>query len=416
MKKSLTNNIGLKLLAFGFAFMLWFFVVNWDNPVTSRTYNDIPVSVEHEEVLTEQKKTYQIVDDTQFISVTVNAKRSILNKIKAEDIVAVADMKELYLQSQIPISVQITGYRERTDYDSASPNPGNLQVAIEDNISKLFPITPVTTGTVRDGFVLGEVTSDPESVTINGPKSVIERIDKVAVEVSVSGLAEDAQMESSLVLYDADNDVIDQSRLGNNLGQIGASVNVKLLHTKKVPITLDTGEMTAEAGYSIADITYSPQEIKIAGGDAVLEEIKEIAIPAGELAGEPLSKKTEKTVDITPYLPEGIKLVDENGTNVVVTISVEKNGTKSFNLPVGSITVKNLQEDYKMSYSGTEDLEVHVAGSAQELSKLEIDKSASIDLKDLKEAGKYKVPVKIKLPSTCTLEGTVTVEVVLEKK
>ena len=68
MKEILKNNLGLKLLAFLFASLLWLIVVNIDNPVVSKTFSGIPVIVEHSELLTEQKKTYQIVDDTQIVN------------------------------------------------------------------------------------------------------------------------------------------------------------------------------------------------------------------------------------------------------------------------------------------------------------------------------------------------------------
>ena len=77
MEKRLMNNIGLKILAFFVAFMLWIMVVNIDDPVTHKTFSDIPVSVINEEVLANahQPQTYQIVDNTQTVDVTVTAKR-----------------------------------------------------------------------------------------------------------------------------------------------------------------------------------------------------------------------------------------------------------------------------------------------------------------------------------------------------
>ena len=64
----------------------------------------------HEEVITDNNNTYQIVDNTQEINVTVTAQRSVLDKIRAEDIVATANMKELTLRTQVPIEVTIKGY------------------------------------------------------------------------------------------------------------------------------------------------------------------------------------------------------------------------------------------------------------------------------------------------------------------
>ena len=173
MGKILKNNLGLKLLAFLFAFLLWLIVVNIDNPVMSKTFSGIPVIVEHSEILTEQKKTYQIVDDTQNVNVTISAKRRTLSKIKAEDIIVTADIKEMYLDSQIPLEAVVVGYEE--NYESIYTNPRNLQIRIEENVSKTSNITPMATGEVRDGFVLGNLQTDPETVTINGPESLVDR-------------------------------------------------------------------------------------------------------------------------------------------------------------------------------------------------------------------------------------------------
>ena len=97
MKKRLTNNWGLKVLAFLIAVFMWLIVVNIDDPITDKIYTGIPVSVINEDVVTDNNRTYQIVDDTQTVNVVVSAKRSVLSKIKSDDISATADMKELTL-------------------------------------------------------------------------------------------------------------------------------------------------------------------------------------------------------------------------------------------------------------------------------------------------------------------------------
>ena len=46
-----------------------------------------------------------------------------------------------------------------------------------------------------------------------------------------------------------------------------------------------------------------------------------------------LTKKVEKTVDITQYLPEGIKLVDENANTILITVMIEKDGFQDYRIP-----------------------------------------------------------------------------------
>lgn len=417
MKKSLTNNIGLKLLAFLFAFMLWLLVVNIDDPVDTKTFDSIPVTIEHAEVVTQDQRSYQVLDGTDTVSVTVSATRSVLEKISAENIVATADMRELYLESQIPIEITIPGY----EFESATANPRNVQVKIEQNKSDTFPITVTTTGTVRDGYVLGNVQADPERVTVNGPESVIDRISKVVAQVNVSGLSEDSSIDAVLTYYDSDNNEISAEQLANNLGTTGVKVNVTLYHTARIPVTVDTSGVTAADGYSISEVTWTPEEIQLAGEEEVLDALESIRIPADAVDITFISQRTEQTVDITPYLPEGTRLVDENGNNILVTARVAREGTKSFDIPVGSITVDNLSDSLTVSgYGSGDDLEVHIGGPQEQLNSLQLsDLTVSIDLKECTKAGDYEVPVTITLPSDaadCTVETSVTVTVTLQER
>lgn len=414
MRETLKHNLGLKLLAFLFAFLLWLIVVNIDDPVMSKTFSGIPVTVEHSEILTEQQKTYQILDNTQSVNVTVSAKRRTLNRINASDIVVTADIKEMYLDSQIPLEVTINGYEG--NYENAVTSPRNLQIQIEENVSKTIYITPTSTGQVRDGYVLGNLQTDPETVTINGPESLVSKISKVVAEVDVSGLSTDTILDSELVLYDENNNVIDQSRLANNLGNFGVNVSVTLYKTKTVPVNIDTSEVQVKEGYSILSVKLTPDEVEIAGPAEALDTVESIEIPAEELSGEEIDARTEYNIDLTEYLPEDIQLADSMANTMIVTVTLEKDGTRNFELPVGSITVKNLDDLLRMSYSKTEDLEVHVRGDEELLKDLDIEKIATIDLKEYTKAGTYTVPVQIELPEGCSQEGDVEVEIILEKK
>lgn len=412
MREKITNNLSLKILAFLIAVCMWLLVVNIDDPVSEEIYSGIPVQVVHEEVVTDNNSTYQIVDDTQEVSVTVVAKRSVLDKIKSEDITAVADMRELTLRTQVPIEVKVEGFK----YEKAYATPRNLQVQIDEEEKNNFPITPTTIGTVREGYVIAELNALPQKVTLRGPKKVIDSISKVMAEVDVSGLSEDTTLEAKLVLYDSNNNVVDQTLLANNLGKEGVSVSVELFQIKDVPIKLDTSEVTAADGYNIGDITVEPQKVSVTGSESTLSQISEIDIPAEAISVSDLTKKYEKTIDISEYLPDGVSLVEANASNVVVTISVEQPGTRNYEVSTNSIVVNNLDPNLELSYGTTVDLEIQVKGSKEKLDLFSIAKKVSIDLKKYTTPGTYTVPVSVELPRGCSLVNDVSVEVVLEKK
>lgn len=412
MRKELMNNLGLKILAFLAAVTLWFLVVNIDNPVTDRTFTDIPVTVVNDDIVTASNRTYQILDGTQQVNVTVTATRQELSRITADDIHAVADMRELTLSTQVPIQVTIEGH----SYEEAYSTPRNLQVKIEEEARNNFPITPTTIGTVREGYVIGNLRADPEGVTIRGPKSVLNSINRVCAEVDVSGLSENAELEANLILYDVNNNVIDQTLLVNNLGDEGVSVEVELYQTKNVPIDIDTSGISAAEGYSIGEISCEPQEVLLSGDEDTMKELDEIQIPESELELAGLTERTERTVDITEYLPDGVTLVDPNANNVVVTIPVNQPGAQVFEVSTNSIVVSNLASNLEVSYGTTVDLELQIRGPEETLQSLTLAKKVSIDLKNYTSTGTYTVPLKVDLPEDCTLASEADVEIILRQK
>ncbi len=412
MRRRLTANWGLKILAFFSAVLMWLVVVNIDDPVTDKTYSGIPVSVINEEIVTTTNRTYQIVDNTQEVAVTVSANRSVLNKIRSEDIIAIADMKELSLGTQIPIDVSIPGFK----FEKVYTTPGNLQVKIEDEAKNNFPITPTTTGTVREGYVLGELKPNPEKVTLRGPKSVIDNISRVVAEANVSGLSENADIEGKLILYDRNNNVIDQTLLANNLGKEGVSVRVTLNQIRSVPVKPDTSMITAATGCKVSAVNVEPREVRVTGDEEDLDKLDKIEIPAEDLEIPDLSERTERMVDISPYLPEGVTLADENAGSVVITILIEQPGVKNYEVSTSSITVNNLAENLELVYGAVVDLEIQVRGPAEVLKVFTIARKVSIDLKNYQTPGTYLVPVTVELPDGCELVDSEEVEIILEKK
>ena len=96
MKKKLTHNLGLKLLSLALAFVLWFLVIQIENPKDTTTFTNIPVKLINTELLDEQNKVYEVMNNTDTLRrVTVKAARSITDQLRAEDIVAEADVSRI---------------------------------------------------------------------------------------------------------------------------------------------------------------------------------------------------------------------------------------------------------------------------------------------------------------------------------
>ncbi len=402
MKSKLFNNLGLKLLALIAAIAIWIVVVSINDPVADKTYRDVNVKILNEEVVTSAGKTYQIEGGTGSVSVTIRAQRSVLSRIRTEDIRVTADMKEMTLSRMIPIKVSVRGYEGRVQ--RVMTNPLNVQVNIEDIISNKFPVTVETIGELRDGYAMAGTEVRPQTVTFTGPKTVIRSIDQVAARISLTGISANTTINADLVLYDSDGETIDQRRLSNNIGDDGVTVEVEVYPTKPVPIVINDSQIRTSPGYYVTDVSYEPTSVEIAAPKDKLDGIENVVIPASAFDLRNMTGKTEMTLKIGNYLPDGAVLAGDGEARIVVTFSVARYGQRIFDVPKGSIAVDNLPEDLQMEYTDKSDLEITVQGPNSELEKLTLTDAVSIDLNNRTEPGTYRVPVKIKLPDNCNAD------------
>ena len=150
-------------------------------------------------------------------------------------------------------------------------------------------------------------------------------------------------------------------------------------------------------------------EKKIAG-------ITEIEIPASELNVDGADERYERTIDITPYLPDGISLVEENAGNILVTVVIEEEGTRSIDFMVSSIRINNLSDNLQVTYEPDAEITLQFRGSDELLDVLDISNAVSVDLADYTEPGTYDIPVAVNVPDGITLVNEVKVQLVLEEK
>ena len=410
------NNLGLKVMAVLFAVFLWWTVVNIDDPIDMGKFQ-VDVLVTNPEVVTNEGKSYQIIDGTKSITVSVRARRKVLSEIKASDIIATADFRELQGTS-VPIRIKINGFEGK--YDEATANPRNLQIQTEITETKTFPINVATIGEVRDGYILDKTNTiaKPKSIEISGPKSSLGRIHRVAAKVDISELSADTTLQAEVIYYDSADNIIDKTLLSSNCDKNGVSVDVKLLITKQVPVKFDTSLIVPGEGYVFDGIEVEPQNIEVAGKAEVLSSLVQIEVPAEALKRDGITANEEVVVEMASYLPEGVVLADEVTGSVLVRILMEKAGTKTLALPVRSVKVNNASEEFELTYAGEQTVNLQFEGLKDVLPTLTSEVIiATIDLSQYKEEGTYDVPVQvIELPEQCTYLGEATVQITLKKK
>lgn len=416
MKKyNITTNLGLKIIAFIFAVFLWFIVVNLDNPVGSSTFRDIPVQILNEDIIKSAGEVYQVEGD-QTVTVVVYATREVRQKLTSDNIVATADIKQIDSTGRlVPIEVSISGFSGENI--TAEAVPRNLTIQREKSGKKVLPLTVDTDGIgLADGYMLGDATVKPDQVTITGAESVLAQVDRAVAQTGdVDGISEDTVLSANLVLYDANGNELNQSQIENNLGKNGLSVSVEVLRVKSIPVVFDVTGAPAE-GYKYTGCTSTPESVQVCGKSEDIDKMSEIDVPASLIDISGASESVEMTVDIKPYLPEEVELVDENSANVTVTVKIEEEGTLSIDFMVSSIKLNNLAENLQVSYESDAEITLRFTGDEDLLDTLDISNAVSVDLGDYDEPGTYDVPVRVNLPAGISLDGQVSVRLILEEK
>lgn len=407
MKEKLLNNLGMKILSIVFAMLIWLLVTNIDNPYIMKTYTDIPVTVINEEALLKKNKTWNLIEG-ETVTVTLKAKRNIMDKIKRSDIQATADLSKLSITNAVPIQVTVSKY----DEELKEKNLGRIdtvKVKVENMATGQFPVLVDEVGEVGKGYAIGTKIPSPNIIEATGAESLIKRINQVKVTINVQDLVESKTFLVEPVYYNYDGDRLDSTRLRTKTKKVNVTVN--LLKTKKVNLKVKL-EGTLAKGYRLENILIEPKNIKVAGTKEQLANLSELTI--SKISVDELTQDIEENIDISDYLPEGIKLAQESN-DVRVKLQVVPLEEKKFMISTNDIMVKNQSVALKRIFEEDE-LEIVVRGKKSQLDELRVeDLEANLDLDGLK-SGKHKLNLQLKAIDGIYYEAIPKVKIILEKQ
>ena len=406
MKNKLTNNLGMRVLAVVIAILIWIIVVNVSDPIIDSTYSGIPVEIVNTDAISKQNKTYEVLNDTDNITVTISAKRSINDLLGRDNIRATADLSNLDMEKgTVRIKLETNKYNDKIE--SIKGKTDTLEIAIENLQKKQFAITSQVNGDPVDGYVIGDTVLDQNVVTVQGPESIVSKIDKAVVEASVAGMTASISTTSTIRYYDEKGNVLDSSRLSGNISSVNLKVDI--LSTKSLGFRFYTSGNLAN-DYSLSgDITSDIDEVTVAGKSNVLSGISAITIPAAAIDLEGKKDTFTITLDVTKYLPDNVSLVDNDfDGKITVTVPIEKMETKDITVSKSNISVTGYDsEEQGITLMGG-DYVLGIKGLSSDLSDVKKDSIKGVvsieeyldnnGLTRLK-AGTYNLPIQFELPS-----------------
>jgi YbbR domain-containing protein len=411
MKEKITNNLSLKILSLIVAIFIWLLVINVDNPIITKTFVVTDVQLLNEAYIDADGKMCMRDEEQQPIRVTIKAQRKILDDISVMDIRAVADLQQAVSLDTTPVMVPITASVGKIPAENIQVSPQNLSLHIEDKETQEFVVTVTTNNTRPDkGYEIGNLISNPEKIRITGPTSLINKIDKVVASVNVNGAVADVTQETDVTVIDKNGEEFSSQDLNYlNVSKVYVSARLWKVRTD-VKISAECSGSTAE-GYQVESVTTTPNVISVAGSDEALSALAEqnntIWIPADAIDISGKDKDHEEKINISEYLPEGLKLTSDSSEDVFVHVNILPQGSTVCEIPTKNIKVENMPKGMQAAFDAAQ-IEVRVKKTREDMDDLkEKDIKASIDLKD-KEEGSYELPVRIQIPEGYELVDDVT--------
>ncbi len=430
-KYRLFNNIGLKVLSILIAVAMWLLVTNNDDPIKRQQFSNIPVTLTHTNMITDNGEVYTVLDNTDVVpSVIVYARRSVIESLDRDNIVATADVKDITSLGTVEIHYYST--KANNEIESIDGSIENVRLQVEPRRTKVLSLRYQTTGTPAEGYDVSQISLDQNQLRVSGPESIVQNISSASVSVDISGATGTISTYSDVRLYEADGDVLDTSRLTMNMSSV--RVTVTILPVKSVPVQFQVSG-TPAAGYLRNDnVSIDPQMIEIMGRSTILSGIDRLLIPAEQIDISGATADFTKDVDITAYLPENVTLSsDEFDGTVTVTVGIEAAQNVSLEADISSIALNNVPEGYTARLVSVTDgavtlnntqtgiIRYELSGLEQDVTGIRLaDLAAQIDVGQLTEgkaqeslAGVYTAQVNVSLPEDVTMRNTVTAQIEL---
>ena len=207
IKASLTNNVGIKVIAVVIAALIWLMIVNISDPEKTVIIYNIPINVTHEEVITDMNMVYDS-DKNATVNITVSGKRSVVSKLSAEDFTATASLKELSKVNAIPVQVSAVQNYIGRKITIEKQSKQTLEVSIEQVKKQNYSVSVEYNGSPEEGYVAGGYTLSKNMVTVKAPESLLDKIDRVVARCDIDGENEDFTTKSRLYVYDKHDNIL----------------------------------------------------------------------------------------------------------------------------------------------------------------------------------------------------------------
>ncbi|MBQ2696458.1 MAG: hypothetical protein IJF61_04065 [Clostridia bacterium] len=301
MKKAFSGDRALKIFAAIIAISLWFYVVQVQNPEIKKTIKGVPV-VFSQSGLLEEKNLVMLNDSEYTVDIEIRGPRKNVMKVNRKNISVLADLGAIDSTGRHTVVTNVV--MPYSSLEVLSKSPSAVSVDVDTLITVTKPVEVFAQGTPKDSYIVGNTSTNPEEITVKGPKSIIDSIQSVGVSVSVDGKSADtAGRGIVLALGTGEKEIVNQN-LTYSIGEI--EYHVEILKAKTVNLEPVFSEAAQYFASEYVLDENSIKTIRIAGVQAMVDSMEKIKTEPITLRD--ISAGGEVTVKLD--LPEGVRSLD----------------------------------------------------------------------------------------------------------
>lgn len=379
MKNRLKNNTKIKLISLLSALVLWLYVMTVEDPVETRTFSDIPVTITNMSVLEERGLTIYPKEEL-LADISIRANLSSLRPINRDNIYIYGrldDPKEgknvVYLQANLP---------ERVNKYDIKPNVITLD--LEKVVNEKRSISVDIEGEPK--INIDNIETNKKTVDISGPRTLVNKVTSIKATLDASDKYKDFSTKLKLVPVDANGDAVKGVKLDDNF----VVATVKFLQEKVVPVKLVFDDSVSNQS-NLENYSINPKDITIEGKKEALDNINGIntkPITANDL-------KSNNSIDVALDIPKDVKIKNNISS---IKLNINKNITSEFLISKSDIEIvsKESETGKEVDLSKIpENIKITVSYSDEIKDLSQKDIQLYIDMADTSQ-GEGKYPIKYK--------------------
>lgn len=406
VQQILTRNFGWKVFSLLTAITLWAIVINIKNPVEIRDF-PVYINIVGEDNLAANNIVLANKNNLENmrIIIKVRGNRLGLEKLKAnqKNITATVNLQSDMLNSMLinksaNVNVKLPTIGGES-FEIIEKNPQNVEVLLEKVEMVQKPVQVALIGEPKNGFVTLQPQHLPSTVEVKGAASSVAKVDSVRVNVDVSSAASDIDVSVEPRAYDDEGNEV----LGLELSEKYINVKVGINEYKKVALDGSANQGMLEEGYTVTGIDWEPKFVEVVGSTKQISSLSEIKLPAVDLSG--LNETKVITYNVASLLPENLSIRTGTPTEVKVTVTVEKEVSKRFDIPIENIAVNGFTSSTQQYKIVQQPLSIELKGLGNIIDNIALeDIKGTVDIRQYTE-GVHDVAVNLVLPQGVVLVG-----------